>query len=420
MIPKGMISTVRMNKSQLISTGTRLCRAIVLLFIIHHSAFGQAPQISLLTFGPGEDLYSVFGHTAIRVYDPARGQDITYGWGGFRYEDNFYVKFLRGTLPYYIDAYEMNLIVYAYQRENRTIREQVLNLSATQKQRLLRVLETNMLPENRTYQYKFFYDNCASRPRDVISEACSDSLTIPSKLVSTGKSYRDWMNDYLGEKPWAKLGMNLAIGRPADAQTDGWHAMYLPNNVHEQMGHATLRQADGRVEPLVVSGRTLFDAQKTFRRELPFIFDPDVVFAVLGIVVVVFTIRRYQRGRVDRWLDRLLFGFSGFWGWFLFLLWVATDHGVTAWNPTLLYLMPLHLPLIYWATGPTATARRRTLYFGTTAALILLGMVLSTVPGGVDVVFPLTLLVRCVVNLQPVWRGRQLPERSGPNAKAVG
>ncbi len=306
----------------------------------------------------------------------------------------------------------MNLMVYAYRTENRSIREQVLNLSDGQKQRLLQVLDTNLLPENRTYQYKFFYDNCASRPRDVIARSCGDSLIIPSRNVRTGKSYRDWMNDYLGEKPWAKLGMNLAIGQPADEQTDGWHAMYLPNNVHDQMAHAMLRQPSGRVVPLVAADQTMFEAQKTLRKELPFLFDPEVVFAALGIAVALFTVRRYRRGRVDRWLDRLLFSFSGFWGWFLFLLWVGTDHGVTAWNPTLLYLMPLHLPLIYWATGPSATARRRTLYFGSTSVLILLGMFLSNVPGGVDILFPVMLLVRCLVNLQPAWRGLQLPKKA--------
>ena len=386
--------------------------------VISHYSFSQPPssaQISLLTFGPGEDLYSVFGHTAIRVYDPTRGQDITYGWGGFRFaENNFYLKFLRGTLPYYIDAYDMNLMVYAYQTENRTIREQILNLSPTQKQRFFAVLATNLLPENQTYQYKFFYDNCASRPRDVIAKACGDSLTIPSRSRMTGKSYRDWMNEHLDKsgKSWAKLGMNLAIGRPADEQTDGWHAMYLPDQVHDQLTHATLRQANGQLVPLVAADRTLFEARRTFLHELPVIFDPNVVFGLLGVAVAVLTIRRYRAGRVDRWVDRLLFGVSGFLGWFLFLLWMVRDDDVTAWNPTLLYLMPLHLPLIYWATGSTTTARRRTRYFGITAVLILLGMVLSKVPGGVDVLFPMTLLVRCIVNLQPVWRGRQLPEKA--------
>ncbi len=384
---------------------------VILLLFTFHSSLAQ-PRISLLTFGPGEELYSVFGHTAIRVYDPARGQDVTYGWGGFRFaENNFYVKFLRGTLPYYIDAYDMNLMVYAYQQENRSIREQVLNLSPAQTQRLLQVLETNMQPENRTYQYKFFYDNCASRPRDVIRAAIGDSLIMPSATAPTRKSYRDWMNDYLGEKPWAKLGMNLAIGRPADHQTTGWEAMYLPANVFNQMASATVRQANGQVVPLVADSQTLYKASQTFRQQIPFIFNPDFVFALLGIVVTVFTIRRYQRGKIDRWLDRLLFAFSGSWGWFLLLLWFGTDHGVTTWNPTLLYLMPLHLPLIYWITGPTTTARRRNMYFGITAILITFGMFLSTVPGGVDALFPLTLLVRCVVNLQPV-RNRALAKRS--------
>ena len=395
-----------------------LIRLVVCLFVLHSSLFTlnsiQAqPRISLLTFGPGEDLYSVFGHTAIRVYDPARGQDVTYGWGGFRFsENNFYVKFLRGTLPYSIDAYDMNSMVYAYQQENRSIREQVLNLSPAQTQRLLQVLATNMQPENRTYQYKFFYDNCASRPRDVITAAIGDSLVMPSAKAMTGKSYRDWMNDYLGEKPWAKLGMNLAIGRPADHKTTGREAMYLPDNVFNQLASANVRQAGGQLVPLVTDSQTLYQATRTFRQQIPFIFNPDFVFALLGIVITVFTIRRYRNGRIDRWLDRLLFAFSGAWGWLLFLLWFGTNHGVTTGNPTLLYLMPLHLPLIYWATGPTTTARRRNTYFTLTAMLIIAGMFLSTVPGGVDVLFPLTLLVRCVVNLQPV-RNRALATRFG-------
>lgn len=396
-----------------------LFRAILIihysLFIIHSAnsqTLSPAARISLLTVSPGSELYSSFGHTAIRVADPAVGQERIYGWGTFDFStDNFYVKFLRGTLPYQISVTDMYAMQYAYQIEKRSIREQVLDLSPTQRQRLFDVLNENYRPENRTYQYKFYYDNCATRPRDKIADACGDSLTVPSKAVLTGKSYRDWMNDYLGQHPWSQLGMNLALGTPSDVETTGWQAMYLPDQVHDQLARATLRRADGRVVPLVAQNLTPFEAPGGLRRGLPFIFDPEVVFAVLGISIAFFTARRYRRGRVDRWLDRLLFGFAGFWGWFLFLLWVATDHGVTAWNPTLLYLMPLHLPLIYWATSPTATARRRTLYFGITAVLILLGMMLSKVPGGVDSLFPMTLIIRCIVNLQPIWRGRQLPAR---------
>ncbi|QJD80204.1 Lnb N-terminal periplasmic domain-containing protein [Spirosoma rhododendri] len=392
------------------SSAARLLLFVVVLLsasLTNAQTLSPGARISLLTAGPGEELYSVFGHTAIRVYDPALNLDRTYGWGGFRFtEDNFYVKFLRGTLPYYIDAYDMYLFMYAYQQENRSVREQVLNLSASQRQRVFQVLETNMLPENRTYQYKFFYDNCATRPRDKLVEACGDSLLIPSATVMTGKSYRDWMNDYLGEKPWAKLGMNLAIGRPADEQTDGWHAMYLPNNVHDQLARATIRQPNGVTQPFVAEDKTLSQAATTFRQQVPIIFDPTVVFAVLGLVIVFATVRQYQRGYVSRRLDLWLFGVVGFLGWFLLLLWVGTDHGVTTWNPTLLYLAPYHLPLIFWATNKNATNARRSRYFAFTGLLIIVGMFLSTVPGGVDVLFPMTLLVRCLANLRPVGQSR--------------
>lgn len=386
-------------------------------FIIHHLSFSQtlspSARVSLVTYGPGDDdISSSFGHTEIRFVDPAVGLDRDYSYGGFDYSaDYFILKFLRGTLPYHVAVYNLYQVMYYYQQTNRSIREQQLNLSPTQRQRLFTALETNYLPENREYRYKFFYDNCATRPRDMLVNACGDSLTIPSRARMTGKSYRDWMNDYLMGRPWYQLGMNLAIGHPADEQTDGWHAMYLPDQVHDQLARATLRAVNGQMVPLVADDRTLFAAPKTFLHELPLLFDPNVVFGLLGLLVAVITIRRYMSGRVDRWMDRLLFGVSGFLGCFLLLLWLIRDDGVTGWNPTLLYLMPLHLPLIFWATNCHATARRRTLYFGCTAILILLGMFLSKVPGGVDVLFPLTLLIRCTVNLQFVRRGYQTPAR---------
>ncbi|AQG79069.1 DUF4105 domain-containing protein [Spirosoma montaniterrae] len=372
-----------------------------------HSAQAQplspSVQVSLITYGPGsDDISSAFGHTEIRIFDPVQGLDRNYSYGGFDYNaDNFIVKFLRGTLPYRLSAHSLYQVLYYYQQNNRSVREQVLNLSLPQKQRLFAALEENNRPENREYRYRFYYDNCATRPRDMIAQACGDSLQFRAPQQPT-KSYRAWMNDYLGEKPWAQLGMNLAIGRPADAMTSNWESMYLPNNVYDNLAAAVVKQPGGLTAPVVTRSATLFEAQKIFRKQVPFIFDPEVVFALLGIVVALFTARRYQRGRVDRWLDRLLFSVVGFWGWFLLLLWIGTDHGVTAWNPTLLWLAPFHLPLVFWATSRNTTARRRTAYFGITAVLILVGMVLSTVPGGVDVLFPLTLLIRCIVNLQPV------------------
>ncbi|GAB3012796.1 Lnb N-terminal periplasmic domain-containing protein [Spirosoma pulveris] len=396
----------------------KLLMALIVSLSLHQSSFSQtlspSARVSLITYGPGDDdISSAFGHTEIRFVDPALGMDQDYSYGGFDYRaDYFILKFLRGTLPYFVSVHNLFQVAYYYQQTNRSIREQQLNLSPTQRQRLFDALQKNYQPENREYRYKFYYDNCATRPRDMIVEACGDSLIIPSRDRMTGKSYRDWMNDYLNERPWYQLGMNLAIGWPANEQTDGWRAMYLPDQVHDQFNKATVRQANGQLIPFVQNDQTIYAAQKTFRQQVPIFFDPDVVFTILGIIIAVFTIRRYVTyGRVDRWFDRFLFSICGFMGWFLVLLWAIRDDGVTGWNPTLLFLMPLHLPLIYWATSSTATAKRRTMYFGITALLLVLSMFLSKIPGGVDIVFPLTLLVRCLVNMQPVRQGQQTPMR---------
>ncbi|WP_229254906.1 hypothetical protein [Dyadobacter linearis] len=206
------------------------------------------------------------------------------------------------------------------------------------------------------------------------------------------------MNEYLTEKPWYQLGMNLALGSPSDKQTDGWQAMYLPDQLAGQLRHATIRQSDGSMIPLLQSEQTLFMPQEKVKQPLAFIARPNVVFTLFGIIVTVFSIGRFVSGRkVDRWLDHILFGASGLIGWFLIVLWHIRDDGVTAWNPTLLYLMPLHIPLVFWATRRNAGAFRA-LYFAVAALLILGGMVLSNIPGWFDVTCPVMLLVRCLIN----------------------
>ena len=367
------------------------------------TALSPAARISLITYGPGqEDISSVFGHTEIRVNDPATGLDSNYSYGGFDYAaDYFVLKFLRGTLPYTLSKHNLFQAVYYYQHYNRSIREQELNLSPAQRQRLFMALETNALPQNRLYSYKFFYDNCATRPRDMIDAAVGDSLIWAPTVKQPTQSYRNWMNANLEAKPWERLGMNLAIGRPADQVTTGWEAMYLPNNVFSELAKAQVRLSNGQVVPLVARTQTLFEGQSLFKPTLPIVFYPDFVFLVIFALVAFLTWRHWNaggpnRGRNGIWLDRLLFGIAGGWGWFLVLLWFATDHGVTTWNPTLIWLMPLHLPGIFWATSPKRHPFQTSTYFRITALLLILSFFFLNAPGFADNLLVGTLLVRAL------------------------
>ncbi|WP_229375761.1 lipoprotein N-acyltransferase Lnb domain-containing protein [Fibrella aquatilis] len=388
------------------------------MFIVHSSeaqALSPAARVSLITYGPGQDdISSVFGHTEIRISDPMTGFDRDYSYGGFDYRaDLFVLKFLRGTLPYFIASHQLNQVAWYYQQNNRSIREQVLNLSASQRQRLLTALETNLLPQNREYRYKFYYDNCATRPRDMIDAAMGDSLVWSPTVKQPTKSYRAWMNDYLGAKPWERLGMNLAIGRPADKVTTGWESMYLPDNVFDQLANAQVRTTDGRLLPLVTQTQTLFEGQRLFKDTLPLVLYPDFVMLVLLVLVALLTWQQWNSNRLGlvtkgRWLDRLLFGFAGIWGWFLFLLWFATDHGVTTWNTTLLWMMPLHIPGVFWATSAKRHPYQAGMYFRITALLLFISLFLAPAPGFADELFIGILLVRALYRSWVRTDSRQL------------
>ncbi len=390
-----------------------LCTLHSSLFTAKAQPLSPAAQVSLITYGPGnEDIASSFGHSEIRIYDPGMGLDRNYSYGGFDYDaDYFILKFLRGTLPYHISAHNLNQVMYYYQQTNRSVREQTLNFSLRQKQRLYDLLEENYRPENRLYSYRFYYDNCATRPRDRLMQATGDSLLFQNVLDST-KTFRQWMNDYLGEKPWEQFGMNLAIGYPADEQAGSLRAMYLPNNLHDQLARALIRQPNGQTIPAVGDERPLFIQADIAKKTLPIVLFPAFVFSVLGLLIGWLTVRQYRRQQAGQpsgliWLDRLLFGFVGLCGWLLFLLWVATDHGVTAWNPAVLWLMPFHMPLIFWATNSRTSVKQKRAYFSITALFIIIGAVLSHVPGGADTILALTLLIRCVAQLGPL-PGRQV------------
>ncbi|MCU0340096.1 MAG: DUF4105 domain-containing protein [Spirosomaceae bacterium] len=305
-------------------------------------------KISLITVSPGKELYSSFGHSALWVSDPVQGIDKVYNYGTFDFRtEGFYLKFLRGTLPYQLSVSPMYYTMYGAQAENRSVTEQVLNLSTAQRQRLYDFLENNYLPQNRQYAYKFYYDNCSTRLRDALRAACGDSLRFSTKSVSpngTSKSYRHWMNDYLGEKSWATFGMNLAIGLPANEQASIDGEMYLPNNLRDHFDKAVVGGKPLVSQKSLLFVPTVLAAESNFGQWLlDFLISPMFVFSMIGLLLFGL----YFKKKPLFWFDKLLLGALGIAGWILFLLWVGTDHGVTAWNLNLLWALPLHVPLFF-------------------------------------------------------------------------
>jgi hypothetical protein len=302
-------------------------------------------KISLITVAPGNELYSGFGHSVLWISDPMQRLDRAYNYGTFSFETgNFYVKFLRGTLPYSLSVGPLYQQAAYWQAENRSIKEEVLNLSPSQKQKLYDFLENNYLPENRLYQYKFFFDNCSTRMVTALKAACGDSLQFPG-YTHEKRSFRQWIDKYAyKQNPWADFGMDLAIGAPSDEIATAEQATFLPDNLSTAFGDSKIK-IGGQTLPLVASKNDIFVAQPVDNAEL---ITPMIFFWVLAGLVLAFTYWQTKKNKIDFTLDKLLFGFAGVIGWFILLLWFGTNHGVTAFNYDILWAFPLWMPLIFF------------------------------------------------------------------------
>jgi Domain of unknown function (DUF4105) len=339
----------------------------ILLFATFVSAAAQpmgfvrlSPQakVSLITIGAGgldDELYTTFGHTVLRVADPMQGIDRLYNYGTFDFRtEGFYLKFIKGTLPYTlsINNFQQTLDYYA-NRANRSVVEQMLDLSPLQKQRVFGLLEENYLPQNREYQYKFFYDNCASRPKDILLKACGDSLVLPTDQVLGGqKSFRQWMNSHLEGRYLERSAMNLAIGHPADEIATLQGAMYLPENVYTVVKNTHLKSG----KPLVLGEIKHYTAV-----DLGVSDSLTMVYVALIILFVALMLLSYFR-KHPLWLDKTMWMLNGIAGLILLLLWVATNHGVTNQNIGLFCCMPLNVAMAWFVGKPQYASWMRYYY----------------------------------------------------------
>lgn len=309
-------------------------------------------QVSLITVGPGDDLYSSFGHSLFWFDDPAKGLDASYNYGSFVFEtDNFYLKFLRGTLPYKIDKIPLPPQFNYWQYQNRSVTQQVLNLTSEQKQKLYNLLEENYRPENRTYHYRFFYDNCATRLQDMLIAACGDSLRYRG-YTPEPRTFREWIDKYaFQQKPWADFGMDLAIGKPADEMATPMQATFLPDNLHDAFADAQVL-VNGTPEPLVKAEHALYTATP---RPAPGFFTPTVTFWLLALLIGAFTLWQLRSNRIHFGLDKLLFSVCATAGVILLLLWFGTNHEDTVRNWDVLWANPL----LFFIAGGLSTQKKK-------------------------------------------------------------
>lgn len=305
-------------------------------------------QVSLLTIYPGEELYATFGHSAIRIVDAEHQLDRVYNYGTFSFEEpGFYIKFARGLLDYMLSAYSYQLLVYIYTEERRPVIEQVLNLTPAMKDKIYHFLEWNYLPQNRRYRYDFFFDNCATRIRDVFENNLEGNLHL---YLNTGRrlTFRQYIDLYLDRHSISHFGMDLGLGTESDRIATPREAMFLPDFLFESFAKATIT-INGETEPFVTQTDTLlwFEGADKPSSTLPW---ADITFWGLFALIAALTFLSYRAKnsllQLNRWIDVVLFGLIGLAGLLILFLWFGTDHKVTPNNWNLMWTWPTHVIII--------------------------------------------------------------------------
>jgi len=288
-------------------------------------------EISVITCDPGAELYSSFGHSAFRVIDPVLNIDQAYNYGTFNFKtSNFYIKFARGKLLYDLSSYPFHYFIRDYVRENRTVVEQILNLDQTEKQAMFDFLENNAKPENKSYLYDFFFDNCATKLPEVSTKVLDGNIQMNYEFADDlDYTFRELIHLYLDEKPWGKFGIDLALGSVIDRKATPEEYLFLPDYVLKSYEKAAI-QKDNEVLPLVKRTNLLYTSKPIQKKRL--FFTPFMLFTLLAIVVFWITYKDFKRNKRTKWLDFLLFFSTGIIGLLVLLLWFATDHSATANN----------------------------------------------------------------------------------------
>ncbi len=325
----------------------------------------DSSSISLMTVVPGEFVYSTFGHSAIRVKDPVIRFDRCYNYGTFDFEQpNFLLKFCRGKLLYNLDMESYRSFEYGNLQDHRPMQEQVFNMTQEQKQRIFNLLQENYKEENRYYKYDFFYDNCATRIRDIVQETFFYQLQFDTTIIPKGVTMRQLLQPYLNDKPWLDFGIDILLGLPADRRASTASYMFLPDYMHDLFKKA--KTGDG--VPLIKSERNI--PELPLKKE-PFKPSPlDRPFWIMCFVAVI-GLLSMANPRTEHIFDTFFWFVLGFAGLIISLMWFATDHSATKLNLNILWAWPTHL-FFFWRTRRLGTTETYFTAAAMVAALLLL------------------------------------------------
>ena len=355
-------------------------------------------EISLLTCQPHDEVYSLYGHTAIRFHDTRKGRqiDAAFNSGVFDFKKSFFVlRFVFGLTDYELGAYPYKYFVQEYRQFGSMVTEQVLNLTSDEKQKLQDALAENLEPENKIYRYNYFYNNCTTKARDII-EQCINGKVEYAEREDYMPSYRDMVHEMTRNNPWSRFGNDILLGIKADKTTTQREQEFLPHHLMYDFDHAQIYE-NGQYRPLVKERRMAVPAGVQMVKG-GFPLSPMVCAVILlAVGLVIFLIEWKKRRAFVLW-DILLMVVTGIIGIMLTLM-IFSQHPTVSLNLQIILFNPL--PWFFLWSVIRGRQTRYWLFTAVLGVLFFLGALLQSYAEGIWSL-ALCLLLQCILHLNRV------------------
>jgi hypothetical protein len=343
-------------------------KKLLAILILLSSYIGlQAREISkdayfsILTCAPGTEIHAHFGHTALRFVDTVNNTDLVFNYGIFEYSDDFAYNFVKGETYYRLGVEKFSSFISDYYFDSRAVVEQKLSLSPQEVQMLFDILKENYRPENRRYLYNFFYDNCSSRPRDLLNRTLGDAIiwkVQDSVIVADtmwmkqteqylhtdfeSRTWRDFIHSYVGPESWVRFGISLGLGMPTDSHITANELMFLPDGLFIMAENAVVERG-GKFVPLVVQTQYLVKPEKQNNLGYSFFSTPSAILWIIALIFICITIIENKVKKHMYWLDSLLYFIVGLVGIFVWYVSFFSIHPAVFPNINVLWASPLHI-----------------------------------------------------------------------------
>lgn len=350
---------------------------------------GDTLRISLLTCSPGAEIYELFGHTALRVQDQGRGVDLVFNYGIFDFEaPHFIWRYVKGETDYQLGVVPFGYFLLSYIQRHSKVYEQELNLTGAEKQKLLRELEINYLPENRVYRYNFLYDNCTTRARIKIEEAVDGLIKYDENIDI--ETFRQIIHKYTAGYPWAQFGIDLCLGSGVDREISWQDKLFVPENLYKAFRRSVLVPTEGEFRNLVAGEKELTSVGE--RGEPGAVITPLQCSLLLLVVVMGFSIFGVIRGYSFWGIDIVLFTGAGLIGLVLAFLAFFSIHPAVSPNWNLCVFHPLHLLFLPFYIRNAIKGKRDFYHIANLLVLTLFVVCMGALPQKINpAVLPLAL-----------------------------